>query len=224
MPPAQHIAAALLGTTLLLSGCTAIPTDPGSTGTNTNSGPGGGTGPMGTVKIGLAGKSFKLNGKTDNAEIVDVWAGTYPVAIFKTPEADTGRIGPGTLEVKRDGRVASMALSDASGKLIRKSAVSLDFESWSVGMVQVQGFVSQLIVDETAAAQRRIAACLGSSAPATSWGRTARSADRPATLSPISITSATTSNTWGRQFPRPSPTWPVPGRAPKKPTPTASPM
>ncbi|MNX89329.1 hypothetical protein D3C86_1213370 [compost metagenome] len=49
-----------------------------------------------------------------------------------------------------------MALSDASGQLIRKSAVSLDFESWSVGLVQVQDFVSQLIVDETAVPHRRM--------------------------------------------------------------------
>ena len=156
MPSIKHLTAVLLGATLLLGGCSVTLWGPGPTGNNTNSDPNGSTGPGGTAKVGLADKSFKLNGKTDKAEVVDVWAGTYPVAIFKTPASDTGRMGAGSLEVKRDGRVVSLALSDASGKLIRKSAVSLDSDSWNIGFVQVQDFVSQLIVDETAVAHRRM--------------------------------------------------------------------
>ncbi|MNK30132.1 hypothetical protein D3C87_485440 [compost metagenome] len=155
MPAIKHLAAALFGATLLLGGCSVTLWGPGPTGTGANSGTNNSSGTGGTAKVGLADKSFKLNGATESAA-VDVWAGTYPVAIFKTPASDTGRMGAGTLEVKRDGRVVSMALSDASGKLIRKSATSLDFESWSVGLVQVQESVSQLIVDETAATHRRM--------------------------------------------------------------------
>jgi hypothetical protein len=155
MPAIKHLAAALVGATLILGGCSVTLWGPGPTGAGANSGTNNSSGTGGTAKVGLADKSFKLNGATGSAA-VDVWAGTYPVAIFKTPASDTGRMGAGKLEVKRDGRVVSMALSDASGKLIRKSAVSLDSESWSVGMVQVQEFVSQLIVDETAAEHRRM--------------------------------------------------------------------
>lgn len=148
LPPAG---AALVASSLLLSACTVQLWGPGVS-------PGGTTGNGGngsTAKVGLADKSFQLNGATESAA-VDVWAGSYPVAIFKTPASDPGRIGAGTLEVKRDGRMVSMALSDASGQLIRKSAVSLDFTSWSVGLVQVQDFVGQLIVDETATPHRRM--------------------------------------------------------------------
>lgn len=152
----RSLAFSVLAFALLASGCSVTLWGPGPTGSGpTTGGNNQSTGPGGTAKVGLADKSFKLNGATGSAA-VDVWAGSYPVAIFKTPSTDTGRIGAGTVEVKRDGRIVSIALSDASGKLIRKSAVSLDFESWSIGNVQVQDSVSQLIVDETAVAHRRM--------------------------------------------------------------------
>lgn len=150
--PLPTIAAAV-STALLGSACSVTLWGPGPTGTGNN--PNTNTGPGGTAKVGLADKSFKLNGATGSAA-VDVWAGSYPVAIFKTPEGQSGHLGPATFEVKRDGRIVSLALKDASGALLRKSAVSLDFESWSIGNVQVQESVSQLIVDETKEAHRRM--------------------------------------------------------------------
>lgn len=163
--PRQHprlfLMASALSASLLASACTVTLWGPGPTGSGpTTGGNNQSTGPGGTAKVGLADKSFALNGATGSAA-VDVWAGSYPVAIFKTPSTDTSRIGAGRMDVKRDGRLVSIALSDASGKLIRKSAVSLDFESWSIGNVQVQDFVSQLIVDETAVEHRRMLAQFG---------------------------------------------------------------
>jgi hypothetical protein len=158
--PRRSLVVSLLASTLLLSACEVTLWGPGPAGNQTG-GNNLSTGPGGTAKVGLADKSFKLDGKTDGAEVVDVWAGSYPVAIFKTPASDTGRLGAGKLEVKREGRVISMALSDASGALIRKSAMSLDADAKKDGMVQVQHFVSQLIVDEYAVEHRRMLAQFG---------------------------------------------------------------
>ena len=153
-------AASLLAASLLVSACTVTlwgpgPIDPNNPGGGNNGG-GSNTGAGTTAKVALADKSFALDGKTEPEAVVDVWAGTYPVAIYATPEDQTGRIGKGTFEVKRDGRMISMSLSDAAGALIRKSAVSLDSTFQTGGYVQVQGFVSQLIVDENAVAHKRM--------------------------------------------------------------------
>lgn len=153
--PRRSLVVSLLASALLLSACEVTLWGPGPAGNQTG-GNNLSNGTGGTAKVGLADKSFKLDGKTDGAEVVDVWAGSYPVAIFKTPESDTGRVGAGKLEVKRDGRIVSMALLDASGQLVRKSAVSLDSDDWKVGVAQVQHSVSQFIVDETAAPHRRM--------------------------------------------------------------------
>lgn len=149
------LGASALATVLFVSACEfrLWGADPLGDPSKTNN-PTGGAGTI--AKMGLADKSFALDGKTEPEAVVDVWAGTYPVAIYATPADQTGRIGKGTFEVKRDGRMVSMSLSDANGQLIRKSAVSLDATFQTGGYVQVQGFVSQLIVDENAAAHRRM--------------------------------------------------------------------
>ncbi|GEM_PF-3186238 len=152
---AQHVgvtllASGLLASSLLLSACTVTFWGPGP-GTST----GGNGGPGGTAKLGLAEKSFKTEGISESAAVVDVWAGSYPVAIFMTPASDSARLGAGTLDLKRDGTLITATLSDAGGAEIAKKAFALDGDS-KKGWVQVQQYVCQLIVDDYYAPGKRM--------------------------------------------------------------------
>jgi hypothetical protein len=146
-PPRHSPVVAALATTLLVSACEVTLWGPGVAPGSTGNTPGGSGG---VAKVGLSDRSFSLEGKTGKTEQADVYVGTHAVAIYKTPEDVTSRIGKGTLEVTRDGTSLTVTLKDAGGGKIATSTNDLENgkDGWAsintaVGMLQVFQYYTQ---------------------------------------------------------------------------------
>ncbi|WP_211243364.1 hypothetical protein [Chitiniphilus eburneus] len=103
--------------------------------------------------IGLA-KSFATTGLSDADQILDVYVGTYPVAIYDTPDGMTGQIGMAELTVAREGSdTLRITLRDGNGQTLATIAQQRPTLTLGVGgLIQLFVNLGQLVVINNTAA------------------------------------------------------------------------
>jgi hypothetical protein len=94
------------------------------------------------AKAGLSTKDFDSSKLKTKKEKFDLYVGAHPVVIYATKAPNVAKLGGGTLELARDGSMASMALKTATGDTTASLKANIDVPDNGIVNLQIFGMVS----------------------------------------------------------------------------------